>query len=712
MAKISNTPTFVTKPGYPEPYGTSLRAGGVNFVLFTKNGTSVTLCLWAPDNSDKLFEIPLDPKKNKTGNIWHIHVEGVATGWRYGYRINGPYNPQTGMFFDSTVILLDPYAKAIDSSHAWGEPHLLQGKKDSTDTTYRARGILLAQGEEKGDTTRKHSFDWQETARPEIRMENLVIYEMHVRGLTKHPSSKVTHPGTFLGLIEKIPYLKDLGVNAIELLPVHEFNECEFLRCHPVTKKTLYNYWGYSTVNFFAPMNRYSTGTSHTSAIDEFKIMVRELHKAGIEVILDVVFNHTAEGNENGPSLSFRGLENVVYYMLAPDGQYLNFSGCGNTLNCNHPVVRMLILNCLRYWVTEMHVDGFRFDLASILGRATDGTPLPTPPLIEMITLDPLFANTKLIAEAWDAGGLYQVGSFPSWGIWAEWNGKYRDNVRRFIKGTPGEAGHFATRLCGSEDLYGNNRSPWHSVNFVTCHDGFTLADTVAYNEKHNESNGENNQDGLNQNDTWNCGAEGKTKDPKILALRQRQMRNFHLALMVSQGIPMLHMGDEYAHTKYGNNNSYCHDSELNWFLWDRLADAEKGFFRFYKLMIAFRIKHIILRRSEFLQDADICWHGILPGKPDWSQESKFVAYTLKDHESGYDLYIAFNADHEVAAVSLPELASGLCWHRIVNTALLAPEDIVEEADAKPVANNAYRIAPYSAVLLKALNPAMLKEQV
>ncbi len=500
---------------------------------------------------------------------------------------------------------------------------------------------------------------------------------MHVRGFTRDDSSKVQHPGTYLGLIEKIPYLKELGVNAVELLPIHEFNEKEAVQINPLTKQKLCNYFGYSTVNFFSPMNRYASQSNQDKALIEFKTMVRELHKNGIEVILDVVYNHTFEGNHQGPVLSFRGFDAPAYYMIDAQGNYLNFSGVGNTVNCNHPVSWELILQSLRYWVTEMHVDGFRFDLASILTRGENGAPLAYPPMVEAISRDPILSHTKLIAEAWDAGGLYQVGGFYHGTRWSEWNGKYRDVVRRFIKGTPGHKMAFATALCGSQDLYGWGRAPICSVNFITAHDGFSLADLVTYNEKHNESNGEENRDGFDHNDSWNCGIEGHSLNKKIVNLRERQIRNFHFALMISQGIPMVLMGDEYAHTRHGNNNTWCQDNELNWFLWNRL-DIRPGFNRFFRSLIQFRKDHPLLKRETFLEDKDITWHGITPDKPEWGNENHLVAFTLNS-DQGPDIYIAFNAGHILQTLTIPPAGTGKNWFWVVNTYNTSPEDFFDE---------------------------------
>ena len=521
------------------------------------------------------------------------------------------------------------------------------GAKETDNPSYRPRGLISFQS----------TFDWKGDRSPQIPLRDLIIYEMHVRGFTISPSSGVRHPGTFLGIIEKIPHLLDLGVNAIELMPLQEFNENENTNINPLTHQQLCNYWGYSTVNFFAPMTRYATKTAPGASIEEFKTMVRELHKNGIEVILDVVFNHTAEGNEKGPILSFKGFENPVYYLLNHDFTYSNYTGCGNTVNCNHPVVWEFIVKCLRYWVLEMHVDGFRFDLASTLTRGRQGQPLPTPPLIESLTDDPVLSKVKLIAEPWDLE-VYQVGQFYSHvKRWSEWNGKYRDCIRQFIKGNAGIKGEFITRLCGSEDLY-YNRTPLASINFITVHDGFTLRDLVSYNEKHNESNGEDNRDGLTDNDSWNCGIEGPTDDDKILALRNRQMRNYHFTLMISQGVPLLLMGDEYGHTKNGNNNTWCHDNELNWFLWDKLKE-NGDFYRFYKEMILFRKENPLLKREQFLSPKDAQWHGIEPFKPDWSAHTQFIAFTLLDSDKGNDLYIAFNAQEKGVSVHFPNPKKG-----------------------------------------------------
>lgn len=495
--------------------------------------------------------------------------------------------------------------------------------------------------------------------------------------------------------------MKSLGINAVELLPAFEFNECEVVLINPKTNQKLCNYFGYSTVNFFSLMNRYATSTKKDTLRNEFRTMVRELHKNGIEVILDVVFNHTAEGSAEGPTLSFRGLDAQAYYMIDDQGNYLNFSGCGNTVNSNHPVVIEMILQALRYWVVEMHVDGFRFDLASIMKRSENGTPIESAPLVEAITKDPVLAHAKLIAEAWDAGGLYQVGGFYPGLRWSEWNGKYRDVVRRFIKNTPGHKTAFATALAGSEDLYGWKGSPACSVNFVTAHDGFSLADLVAYNEKHNLENGEQNRDGFSYNDSWNCGVEGASNNKKILFLRERQMRNFLLALLVSQGIPMIVMGDEYAHTRLGNNNTWCQDNQLNWFLWDKL-EANPGFFRFYQSLINFRKKEPLFCHQTFLKEKDVTWHGVAPFNPDWNKDDGFIAFTLNSNDGVPQIYAAFNTSHTPLTITIPPAGKNRAWHWVVNTHNLPPEDFYDEGHREKLTVNTLRIPAYSAFLLKA----------
>ncbi|MFD6984562.1 glycogen debranching protein, partial [Streptomyces sp. NPDC059956] len=555
-------------------------------------------------------------------------------------------------------------------------------------------------------------FDWGDDTPLGIPAEDLVVYETHVRGFTRHPSSQVTAPGTFAGLREKIPYLKELGINCIELLPVFEFDESDNPRTNPETGEQLFDYWGYNTVSFFAPKAGYAATGRYGMQGDEFRTLIKDLHAAGIEVILDVVFNHTAEGNEHGPTISFKGLDNATYYMLTPEGYYFNFSGTGNTVNCNHPVVRNFVLDCLRHWVADYHIDGFRFDLAAILGRSPDGTPLPNPPLLELLAYDPVLRHTKLIAEAWDAGGLYEVGNFPAYGRWAEWNGKYRDTVRSFLKGDPGVTGELATRLAGSPDLY-SSRGTSASVNFLTAHDGFSLADLVSYNDKHNEANGEGNNDGGNDNASWNCGAEGPTDDPEVAALRLRQMKNALAILFTSQGIPMLLSGDEVARTQQGNNNTYCQDNELSWFDWSQV-DENSELLRFTREMIAFRKHHRELRSTSHptgqLRDSlglpDISWHGERAWQPDWSAESRLLAVARCGTGDDDVVYAAMNSHWEAHDLELPALPGGRSWHLFADTGAEAPYDIRTPGAELELENaGKYLIGPRSVVILVGRTP-------
>ena len=610
----------------------------------------------------------------------------------YGYRMEGPYDPPRGHRFDPSKILLDPYAKSIRGREIWGQA-------PNWEDIFPHRGRLVYE-----------DFDWEDDRPLELPMEELVLYELHIRSFTAHPSAGVKHPGTFAGLVEKIPYLKELGINGVELMPIFEFDEFENSRKSPITGEILYNYWGYSTVGFFAPKAGYAATGKWGMQVDEFKNLVKEFHKNGIEVILDVVFNHTAEGNEKGPSISFRGLDNRTYYILTPEGYYYNFSGCGNTLNCNHPIVRAMVLDCLRYWAAEYHLDGFRFDLAAILGRDPSGAPLPNPPLLESLAFDPVLAKCKLIAEAWDAGGLYQVGSFPAYGRWAEWNGKFRDDARRFIKGDSGLTGALAARWQGSPDIYGwNGRGPTASINFITCHDGFTLSDLFSYNDKHNEKNGEENRDGAHDNHSWNCGWEGETKEPEILGLRRQLIKTALLLLLTSRGVPMLWMGDELGRTQGGNNNAYCLDNPSNWLDWE-LQTRNADLVRFVKLLIRQRRSHPLLRGKRHPASQgdngrgypEISWHGQSPWQPDWSGESRRLACLW----SGLDgagrmefLYVAINAHWESASFVLPPISGR--WHVAVNTGMVGPEDIFEPGEEPPLTNqNAALIGARSAMLL------------
>ncbi|KAJ3676835.1 hypothetical protein LUZ60_002559 [Juncus effusus] len=706
--------------GVPDPLGATVCDGGVNFAVYSSNATAVAVCLFTLDDlkANRVTEVvPLDPLINKTGNVWHVLIQGEFRDMVYGYKFDGDFSPEEGKYFDPSKVLLDPYAKAVISRGEYG----VVGPKGNC--WPQMAGMIPLPGDK---------FDWEGDLPLRYSQKDLVIYEMHLRGFTKHDSSKVDSPaGTYASATEKLDHLKELGINCIELMPCHEFNELEYYSFSPVMGEHKMNFWGYSTINFFSPMIRYSSAgikNCGIDAINEFKTFVKEAHKRGIEVIMDVVFNHTAEGNEKGPILSFRGIDNSTYYMLAPKGEFYNYSGCGNTFNCNHPVVRQFIVDCLRYWVTEMHIDGFRFDLASIMTRGcslwdpmnvfgnpieadfiTTGTPLANPPLIDMISNDPILSGVKLIAEAWDAGGLYQVGNFPHWNIWSEWNGQYRDTVRQFIKGTNGFAGAFAECLCGSPNLYqGGGRRPWHSVNFICAHDGFTLADLVTYNNKYNLANGEGNRDGENHNLSWNCGEEGEFASIGVRRLRKRQMRNFFVCLMVSQGVPMVLMGDEYGHTKGGNNNSYCHDNHINYFRWDKKNEQSSDFYRFCCLMTKFRKEFECLRLDEFPTAERLMWHGHQPGRPDWSDTSRFVAFSITDVTKG-EIYVAFNTSHVPVTITLPA-RPGYKWDPLVDTSKPAPFDFLsddlhdKETAVKQYENflngNLYPMVSYSSIVL------------
>lgn len=796
----------------------------VNFAVTSSGATGMTLCLFTPADLDAgrtSFEVELDPALNRTGTVWHALLPSIKNlaGLLYGYRVRGPHqddvaedlagwesvggeetadpasNPAAGQRFDAAAVLVDPYAKAVVGRPAYGVlgpdlPYGSPGTLGVARTWPQAAGALPHPAVE--------AYDWEGDAPLGLPAQDLVIYEMHVRGFTADASSGLdpAKRGTYAGLIDKLDYLAGLGVNAIELLPVHEFNELEYVALPdnftgptppPASR---FNYWGYSTVNFFSPMARYASDPSDpASIINEFRDMVKACHSRGIEVILDVVFNHSAEGNERGPSISFRGLDNRTYYMLAPGGQYYNYSGCGNTLNCNHPAVIDLIVSSLRYWVTDMHVDGFRFDLASILTRAHSawapsdlvvgdgpdgqpvrtlphagndgegcvtsasgalltpgggmsdgagvptGTPLPDPPLIAAIAADPVLCNTKLIAEAWDCDGLNQVGAFPHYGgRFAEWNGHFRDTVRQFIKGTEGPwAPAFAAALCGSPSIYAapagegdwwgtgagarwrGGRGPTASINFVTAHDGFTLADLVSYNEKHNEANGEGGADGESHNLSWNCGVEGPTADGGVTRLRARQVRNLLSSLLLAHGVPMLHMGDEYGHSKGGNNNTYCHDGPLNWFDWAAAAADAGGTLRFTRALLRLRRAHPELRRATYIQDGEVEWHGTSVGEPDWSDASRLVALSLRGQDGG-GLFLAWSAAHTPTVVSLPDWP-GREWRPVLDTGKPAPfdalvvDDVLSAADVAGAVTaaagwtreGAYPLLPWACAVLESV---------
>jgi glycogen operon protein len=688
--------TFAQTPGSPQPLGAAVTPAGINFALFSRHAEAVSLVIELqgdPDVTERI-EFPLDSCRNKTGDIWHILIKDLPDSIRYGYRLSGPWEPSgSGHGFKDTLVLIDPYAKKLRSP-AWGEDRSCLGQE--------CCGLIP-----------DISYDWEDDRPLKTPMQDTIIYEMHVRGFSRHPSSGCRFPGTFRGVSEKIEYLQDLGITAVELMPVTEFDETECVFTNPKTEEPLKNYWGYSPLSFFAPKTSYAGDSGHP--LREFRDMVKKIHEAGIEVILDIVYNHTAEGGWDGHTSSFRGIDNTIYYLLDPwTRAYLNFSGCGNTCNCNHPVVRSLIMDALRWWVVEMHVDGFRFDLASILGRDQDGSVLSDPPMVERIAEDPILANTKIIAEAWDAAGLYQVGSFSPHPRWAEWNGRFRDDVRSFMCGNPGQVSALATRIAGSSDLYQDDgRRPYNSINFITSHDGFTLADLVSYNEKHNLANGENNRDGDNNNLSWNSGAEGKTDDLDILQLRSRRIRTMAVILFLSQGVPMLVAGDEFGRSQQGNNNAWCQDNAISWIDW-QLAEINSGQHRFFKQLIRLRQEHPLFRRANFFSndaDQEIIWQSLEPGSQDWSHDCRTLAFTLK----GSDLpdkpnaafFIMLNGDKQQTArftIPAPDGRHGrICWKKIIDTGQESPHDYNDTDKADEVAAGAtVAVLPMAAVVLQA----------
>lgn len=654
------------------PFGSSYVDNGVNFSIASTKAKSCTLVLFYDGELEPFVEIEF-PEEFKVGNVFTMVLFDLDfSNIEYGYRLDGEFKPESGDRFDKNRVLLDPYAKIITGINKWTRAIDINRKYP-----YRAKVL-------------KDSFDWEGDKQLNTPIEDIVIYEMHIRGFTRDPSSKVKSAGTFEGIKEKIPYLKELGVNALEFMPIFEFDELEFVRVNPNSQQVLLNYWGYSTVGFFAPKAGYAKSGVKSEQVDELKSLIKELHKNKIEVILDVVFNHTAEGNESGPTISFKGIDNSIYYMLTPDGKYFNFSGCGNTLNCNHPIVRNLVLDCLRYWVSEYHIDGFRFDLASILGRDTDGKPLANPPLLESLANDPILANSKLIAEAWDAGGLYQVGYFPAYGRFAEWNGKFRDTVRQFLRGDFGCVNDIALRVQGSPDLY-HQRGPTASINFITSHDGFTLMDMFSYNSKHNEANGESNRDGANDNYSYNYGVEGYTTDSKINRVRIKQIKNALTILMISQGIPMLLMGDEMGRVQNGNNNAYCHDNRISWLDWT-LLQKNREIFEFTKNLIKFRFKHPALRgkthfrKSDYVGSgfSDISLHGTEPFRCDLSGGSRVFAFMLcGEHaraglESDNYIYVAMNMHTEELNFNFPEV-KGISWYLAIDTSMKLKNDFFQK---------------------------------
>lgn len=646
---------FKIRPGFFRMYGACVASNGVSFTINSHGATRCTLLLFKPQAPKPYARIPF-PDSYRIGDTYSMLVFDIKPDeFEYAFSFDGPYEPAKGLLFNEENVLLDPYSRAVTGQRKWGEKP--EGGKDFE---YRARVV-------------KSNFDWGNIKQLEQPFEDLVIYETHVRGYTKDKSSGVSAPGTFAGLKDKIPYLKDLGINAVELMPIFEFDEMESARV--VDGVQLYNYWGYNTVSFFAPNTSYAFNEEHNHEGDELKSLIKALKENGIEVILDVVFNHTAEGNEMGPCFSFKGIDNNVYYMLTPDAHYYNFSGCGNVMNCNHPVVRNFIIDCLRHWAIEYRVDGFRFDLASILGRNQNGAPMANPPILESLAFDPVLGKMKLIAEAWDAGGLYQVGSFPSWNRWAEWNGRYRDDMRSFLKGDDGMAGNAITRITGSRDLYSpESRGHKASVNFLTCHDGFTLYDLYSYNEKHNEKNGWNNTDGDNNGHSWNCGAEGETDDPNVNGLRRRLIKNAFAALLCSRGPAMFFAGDEFCNTQFGNNNAYCQDNIISWLDWSRLEEF-KEIHDFVRHMIQFRKEHPILRKMtkpSSCQFPEISVHNGTPFNASTDYKTKLIGimYAGRNEEDTEDdiVFYCMNAYWEPLVMQLPVLPNGKHWHVDTNT--------------------------------------------
>ncbi len=685
MVPIDTLNGYQVRPGMYEINGATAIPGGVNFTIHSHNATSCELLLFHRRESEP-FEILKFPDQYKIGNVYSMIVFGLdIEDFEYAYRMDGPYDPKKGLIFDKSKYLLDPYAKAVTGQSVWGNPVALNN-------VYKARVV-------------KDDFDWSDFSKISTPMEDLIIYELHVRGFTKDESSGLAEAerGTFEGLRKKIPYLKELGVNAVELMPIFEFDETRDKR--EVNGNTLLDYWGYNPISFFAPNTSYSSELEYNREGNELKRLIKELNENGIEVFLDVVFNHTAEGNELGPYISFKGLDNNIYYMLTPDGYYYNFSGCGNTLNCNHPIVHQMILECLRYWVVNYRVNGFRFDLATILGRNEDGSPMNKPPLLQSLAFDPILGDVKLIAEAWDAGGLYQVGTFPSWNRWSEWNGRYRDDMRTFLKGGGG-AYLASNRITGSTDIYDEvYRGSNASVNFLTCHDGFTLYDLYSYNYKHNEANGWNNTDGTNDNLSWNCGAEGETDDPNVLKLRYRMIMNACTVLMMSRGIPMFFAGDEFCNTSYGNNNAYCQDNLISWLDWT-LLDKNKRMFDFFKSVINFRKTNGVIRKNGkicSLGFPPISTHGKRPFENQYNNDTKFIGVMYAgrredDEVQDEIIYIAINTYWERDTFSLPNISYEYKWKVVIDT--MDEEGYIEDKDVILDGSNCI-IGPRSVMVFK-----------
>lgn len=692
----SATTTYEAEPGCKHPLGATPNKDGVNFAIFSEHATAVELLLFEnPIDREPVQTIKLDSRVNKTYHFWHIFVKGLKPGAAYAYRVDGPNDlHKSGHRFNRNKVLIDPYAKS-NSNALWNRVDAVE-TQDNLSTSMRSVVIDI------------EDYDW-EGDRPLRRpMDETIIYEMHVSGFTKSPSSDCKYPGTYSGMIEKIPYLQELGITAVELLPVFSYDSKEILR--EVDGRPLKNYWGYDPISFFAPEVSYCYDPAQKSPITEFRDLVKALHKAGIEVILDVVFNHTSEGNHQGPTINYRGIDNSIYYHLVPSDKqyYMDYSGCGNTFNCNHPMVDKLIVECLEFWVEEMHVDGFRFDEGTILARDLDGSPVQNSSVIWHMETSETLADAKLIVEAWDAGGLFQVGYTPGYRT-AEWNGIFRDNIRRFVKGDPGLVGAVASRVAGSADLYeSDDHLPVNSINFITCHDGFCLNDLVSYNSKHNEANGENNQDGSDDNKSWNCGVEGETDDPEIEALRRRQIKNFAAILLLSQGVPMILSGDEVRHSQQGNNNTYCQDSEISWFDWN-LVERNAEILRFFQQMIDLRKRycHHTLSRRQFFKGkvnqrglADISWHGTKLFSPGWDNpEARSLSYTVGGFEGAADIHVMFNMYWEELEFEVPQLENRK-WYRVVDTSEPSPTDVVEPGREIAMSGNTYLLKDRSVVVL------------
>jgi glycogen operon protein len=699
VRKTTPLAPFETEAGRPHPLGATVDKEGVNFSVFSRNATAVELLLFGEhDDVQPIQVIKFEAPTNQTFFFWHVYVKGLKPGIHYAYRVDGPQDLHgKGFRFNRNKVLVDPYA--LGNTKALFKRDDAVGPDDNLATSMRSVVIDV------------HDYDWegdQPLGRP---MEDMIIYEMHVGGFTRHPSSGVKHPGTFAGVIEKIPYLKELGITAVELLPVMQYDSKEVLRMAPDGSGPLHNYWGYSTINFFAPEDSYCVAPQEGEHLHNFRNMVKALHRANIAVIIDVVFNHTNEGNHQGPTLNFKGFGNEIYYHLVEKDRqyYMDYSGCGNTLNCNHPIVEKFIIECLEFWVREMHVDGFRFDEGSILARGQDGVPLAYPPVVWSIELSECLLDTRIIAEAWDAAGLYQIGYFPGF-RWAEWNGRYRDDIRRFVKGDPGMIGALAARLAGSADIYqASGHLPINSVNFVTCHDGFTLNDLVSYNDKHNEANGECNRDGVNDNLSWNCGCEGATDDPAIDALRERQIKNFATILMLSRGVPMFVAGDEVRRTQKGNNNAYCQDNDISWFDW-RLVEKNRSLLRFWKMLIAARAQSPHFRsgrlgrffKGELNERGlpDIAWHGTELNKPGWNDPgARCLAYTLGGFDGAPDMHAVFNMYWEALNFEVPAVP-GRRWYLVGDTSRPSPDDIVETERQVPIKGDHVRVEGRSVLVL------------